>query len=186
MSADIGEVDIVRAEFLKQLFQSRRRGRDLQLAGEKANRFGQRTDGNDLDPFHHGGFRGTGIGDQQPMQTGFFGSGHGDGERSAQRSRAPFQSKFANHGIAVEQLTLDLPTGGQNAQRDGKIKRRGLLGEFGRSEVDHNSGLRTLIAGVDDRAFDTMRALADGRFRQADQHRLGERTGRDVHLDLNR
>ena len=60
------------------------------------------------------------------------------------------------------------------------------LRQLGGGQVDHDPILGTQEARVDDRALDTMRAFLDGRFGKSHQHRLRNRTRRDVDFHFNR
>jgi hypothetical protein len=79
-----------------------------------------------------------------------------------------------------------LPAAGEDPERDREIKRRRLLRQLGRGEVDHHPIKRPGVAAIDHRPGDPVGALADRGVGEADKDGRREGPGRDVHLDIDR
>ncbi len=186
LAADVGEIDVVGGVLVEPLVEPRRRGLDVDLAGEEGDGLREAADGDDFDLFDDGGFGGAGGGHDEAAKAALLGGGDGHRERALGRPREAVEGQLADDGVLLEPVGGELPAGGEHAERDRQIERRGLLGQLGRGEVDDDAVVRAHEAGVDERPLDAMRALLDGRFGQADEHGLGQRAGRDIDLDLDR
>jgi len=80
---------------------------------------------------------------------------------------------FANWSVAVK-----------DDQGNRQIEAAGVLGQIGRSQVDHRSAGTPAVAAVHQGPLDAVDALAHGCLRQADQHGLGQ-TGGDIPFRLD-
>ena len=100
--------------------------------------------------------------------------------------RGAVERQFADDCVIAEAFDGELPTGGEDAERDRQIERGGVLREIGRSEIDHYAILRPLIAAIHQRPFDAVYTLFNGRLGEADEDGLRERGVRDVDLDFDR
>ena len=111
---------------------------------------------------------------------------HRHRERALHRPRAAVERELADDRVLIEQLALELPAAGENADGDRQIERAGTLRQLGRGQIDHDAILRPHEAAVDHRPLDAMRALLHRLLGQADEHRLRQRAGRDIDLDFDR
>jgi len=194
LAADVGEVDVVGGEPVEPFAHPRRRGRDVEVAGEEPHGLGQRRHRDDLDVLDHGRFRGAGGRHHQPLERpvglvrepGLAGGGDGDRQRAPRGPRESLQREFAHHGVVAEPFGGELAAAGEDAERDRQVERRRLLGQLGGGEVDDDPVVGPAEAGVDHRPGDAMRALADGRVGHADEHGGRQGPGRDVDLDVHR
>ena len=89
--------------------------------------------------------------------------GNGHRQRPFGRSRAAFERQFTDDRVMFEAIGRQLAAAGQ-PQRDWEIKRGGLFREFSRGQVDDHTVEWALIARVDHRPLDPMRAFLDRRF----------------------
>ena len=126
------------------------------------------------------------AGTTMPAEAALPGGGHRHRERALHRPRRAFERQLADDGVLLEQLRRKLPAAGEHAQRDRQVERAGVLGQLGRGEVDDDAVARADEAAVGQGPLDAVRAFLDGRFGQADEDRLGQRAGRDIHLDFDR
>src|SRR5262249_13009752 len=78
-----------------------------------------------------------------------------------------------------------LVSGDEHSERDGKVKRTGVLAKVGGGEVDDTTGAWSLVAEVGKGSLDAVDALLDRHFREADEDGLFK-TARDVNLHLYR
>ena len=181
---DVGEIFFVMRELFEGGLDVDRFGLDLELAVKESDPLGERADWIDGQSLNHRGLGGVGGGDEDSIAIL---SARGQGHRENPLDRAGFagQAQFADDSEVSTALDVELAASHQQSQRDRQVESAGVLLQVGGGEVDDDTIDRPLIAGVDDRAFDTMRALANGGFRQADQDRFRKRGEGDVHLDLD-
>ena len=117
------------------------------------------------------------AGTSSPRRPFCVGRGHGHRQRALGRPRRAVQGQLADDGVLLEQLGGRLAAAQEDAQGDGQIERRGVLGHVGRGEVDDDAVLRPLKARIDDRPLDAMGAFLDGRLGQADDDCFGRPLG---------
>jgi hypothetical protein len=171
---------------LEPIFQARRRGIDFYIAGEKCGGLCQTGNRNDVDLFHHGRFGGAFGRHNNAADARLLGGSHGHGQRAFGGARCTVGRQFANDGVLIEQVGLQLAAAGQNAKRNGQIERPGVLGQFGRGEIDDDFILRPHEAAVDHRALHAMRTFLDRCFGQTDKNGFGQRAGGDIDFDIDR
>ena len=143
-----------------------------------AAKHGYKIVGEYVDDGINGRFRRAFAGHNQPLDAALPGRGDGDRQRAPHRSRAALQGELADGSVLAQPLGVHLAAADQQAERDRQIERGGLLGQLGRSQVDHDPVIGPQKARIDDRPFDTMRTLFDGSIRKPDKNRLGHRCRR--------
>jgi hypothetical protein len=68
---------------------------------------------------------------------------HRHRERAFHWARRSVKREFADDGILIEQLTLELPAAGEDAEGNREIERTGALGQLGR--IAHSACVCVLV-----------------------------------------
>lgn len=173
---DVGIVGVIPGEFRGDLAPTERDGFNFELARIKADRLGQRADGNNFDAIHNGGFLGIGSRHEQPLLA-LFAGGDRHGQRALDVADCAFQGQFSHGGVAVEPVGLQLAAGGKQPDGDRQVERRGFFGKLGGGQVDDDAIDGAMVAAVDQGPFDAVDALFDSPFRQPDDDCLGQCAG---------
>jgi hypothetical protein len=82
-------------------------------------------------------------------------------------TRLAGQGQFTHNGERARPVEGDLSTPQEQPQRDRQVEAAGILLEVGGGKVDHNPIDRPSISRIDDRPLNSMSALANGGFGQA-------------------
>ena len=160
---------------------------DVDLAGQKGHGLGEAGDRDDFDAFDDGRLGGAvGAARAVPRMPVLLGGGHGHRQRALGGPRRAVEGQFADDGVFASRSAAICPLPARMPRAIGRSNDAASFGQIGRGQVDDDAILRALEAGVDDRPFDAVRAFLDGRFGQADQHRLRQAARRDIDLDLDR
>ena len=131
LPAHVGKIDLVGGEFAEEVAEAGRGRLDGNLAGEEADGLGEAGDGNDLDALDDGGLGGAFGGHEQSAKVLLIGRRHGHRQGALGRPRRAIQRQLADHGVAVEQLGGRLAAAQEDAQGDGQVEGRGVLGHVG-------------------------------------------------------
>ena len=96
------------------------------------------------------------------------------------RASSPTTAYCSNSSEASCPLPASMPSA------IGRSNDPASLGQLRRGEVDDDAVARADEAAVGQGPLDAVRAFLDGGLRQADENRLGQCAGRDIHLDFDR
>ncbi len=155
LAAHFGEVDVVGAGIFKDIFKFDVDGIELQLAGEEAHDLGEGADGDDVESGDDAGFVGVGGGDDEAFESGLA-DGHGGGQTAAHGSEGAVESEFADDGVFVEEVGLELAGGGEEAQRGGQVEGGTFFFDVAGGVVDGDVVGGHVVAGVADGGFDAV------------------------------
>ena len=135
---------------------------------------------------HQGGLFGAARRQDQARRLVALAQRGGHGQRAAHGPQLARQRQLAGKSPASQARTVDLPAGGQDAQRDGQVEPPRILGQIGRRQVDGDAlVVRKREAAVEQGAAHALARLLDRDLGQPDQGETGQAVGQ-VHLHRDR
>ena len=188
LAFDVGQVGVARAV-------GARRGLH---AGKTVARIGLRGRGGGQKLRHHVEQMARAVHRQAGHQRGFFGAAgrqhqlrvdarllqrRRHGQRAAHRAQLARQRQLAGKFPAGQPRTVDLPAGGQDAERNRQVEATRVLGQVGRRQVDGDAlVVRKVQPAVLQRAAHALARFLDLDIGQPDQGEAGQAIGQ-MHLD---